>query len=213
MFRLHNDLIVLDLEATAGKDSQGFQTNNCIIDIGAVILDHNLEIRSTFSSLVKPQEPITEFITKLTGITPKMVEDEGDFGQVGQEFLQWIQEHSGSPKKVRLAAWGNYFDIPLLRKNYQDFGKEFPFSGTALDVKTLGFLWLSLSGRRTDKTNLPTLAAELGVKPQGAYHRAITDAQVTADVLVQLWHQLQGVFVPGKEGEAFAHYSLEKSVL
>ncbi len=208
MFKLHNPLVVLDLEATAGKDAQGFQTNDYIIDVGAVYLDEELEPRGTFSRLVRPEEPLNEFIQKLTGITPEMVNQEPLFEQVGKDFTSWVASLAGNIKKVRLAAWGNYFDIPLLRKSYQRYGQEFPFSGTAIDIKSLAFLWLSLSGRRTDKVNLPFFAQHFGLV-QGPQHRALSDAQVTAEVARCLWKDLQGVFVPGKEGEPFrsAHLS------
>jgi len=201
MFKLHNPLIVLDLEATAGEDPQGRQTNNCIIDIGAVYLDETLQIKGTFQSLVKPLEPLTPFITKLTGITPSMVEDQPVFAEVGPLFSRWVESLGGNLKKVRLAAWGNYFDIPLLRRNYHDAGLDFPFSGTALDVKTLAFLWLSLSGRRTDKISLEFFAEHFKIPIDGTWHRALTDAQVTAGTLVNIWNDLQGFFVPVKDGE------------
>ena len=81
MFRLTTPLIVLDLEATAGQDDQGYQTNNCILDVGAVYLDETLEVRGEVSSLVRPEEPVTPFITQLTGITPEMVAGEKAFDE------------------------------------------------------------------------------------------------------------------------------------
>lgn len=201
MFKLHNSLVVLDLEATAGQDDRGRQTNNCIIDLGAVYLDERLEVKGTFQSLVKPTEAISPFIAKLTGITEAMVADQPSFGEVGPAFSRWVEGLAGSLKKVRLAAWGNYFDIPLLRKNYYDAGLDFPFPGTALDVKTLAFLWLSQSGRRTDKIGLEFFADHFGVKVEGTWHRALTDAQVTAATLAAIWRDLEGFFVPVREGE------------
>ncbi|MEI8094590.1 MAG: 3'-5' exonuclease [Spirochaetales bacterium] len=201
MFKLHNPIVVLDLEATAGKDSQGNQTNNCIIDLGAVYLNELLEVEGTFEALVQPEEPLTPFITKLTGITPAMVAGQPDFATVGPAFVRWVESLAGNVKKVRLAAWGNYFDIPLLRKNFQNHGLEFPFSGTALDVKTLGFLWLSQSGRRTDKISLEFFAQHYGLAVEGTWHRALTDAKITAQTLVHVWKDLGGFFVPVREGE------------
>lgn len=202
MFKLHNPLVVIDLEATAGQDEAGRQTNNCIIDLGAVFLDETLEVKGTFEALVKPSEPVTPFITELTGITPAMVADQPAFGEIGPRFSSWAQSLAGNLKKVRLAAWGNYFDIPLLRKNYYDAGLDFPFAGTALDVKTLAFLWLSQSGRRTDKISLEYFAEHFGLRDV-RWHRALSDARVTAATLVGVWKDLQGVFVPVKEGEPY----------
>lgn len=203
MFKLNNPLIVLDLEATAGQDDRGRQTNNCIIDIGAVYLDETLTVRGTFQSLVKPTEEITPFITKLTGITPEMLDGQPTFSAVGASFAQWATQLSGNLKRPRLAAWGNYFDIPLLRRNYWDADLEFPFSGTALDVKTLAFLWLSHTGRRTDKISLEFFAQHFQIPVEGSWHRALTDAVVTAGTLTAIWKDLEGIFVPVKEGEPY----------
>jgi len=202
MFKLHNPLVVIDLEATAGQDEAGRQTNNCVIDLGAVYLDERLEIAGTFDSLVKPTEPVTPFITKLTGISPAMLDGQPGFAEVGQRFSSWAGSLAGNLKKVRLAAWGNYFDIPLLRKNYYDAGLDFPFAGTALDVKTLAFLWLSQSGRRTDKIGLEFFAQHFGMG-EIRWHRALEDARVTALTLREIWKDLQGFFVPVKEGEPY----------
>jgi len=39
------------------------------------------------------------------------------------------------------------------------------------------------------------------VKVEGTWHRALTDAQVTAATLVAIWRDLEGIFVPVREGE------------
>jgi inhibitor of KinA sporulation pathway (predicted exonuclease) len=52
--KLNNDLLVIDLETTSGRDEDGNQTNNDIIQIGAVLLDRELKFVGCFDSLVKP---------------------------------------------------------------------------------------------------------------------------------------------------------------
>jgi DNA polymerase III epsilon subunit-like protein len=206
MFKLSNDIIVIDLEATAGTDKDGHQTNDFIIDIGAVLLNKDMEFLGSFSETVQPEESISPFIAELTGITNEMVADRPLWSKVGQDFEDWVRQKSGNPKKARLAAWGNYFDIPLLRKSYERYKLHYPFAGTAVDVKTLAFTWLAFSGRRTDKLNLEILAKHLGIEPDGEYHRAITDAKVTALVLQEIWSQLQGVFMPSTGTDPWVNY-------
>lgn len=207
MFRLVTPLIVIDLEATAGKDALGFQTNDEILDIGAVFLDEGLSTKGEYSSLVKVQGTVTPFITKLTGIRSEDIASEKPWLEVGAAFQSWAQELSGGKlKQCRLAAWGAYFDIPLLRRNYQQIGVEFPFSGTALDVKSLAFLRQSLSGGRTDKLDLEALARELGLSVPEQRHRALPDAQLTSRVLVKLWEELQGFWISGKPSEPWRHF-------
>lgn len=202
MFNLNTDLLVIDLEATAGVDENGHQTNNFIIDFGAVLLNKQLEVVSTFESLVKPEEDITKFITELTHIDNKMVENEDLFPAVSERLVNWLIEslEGRSLKKVRLCAWGNYFDIPLLRKVYEKYNVKYPFSGTAFDIKTMALMWHSLSGRKSDKLQVSTVAREMGIKVDGQYHRALTDAVVEAKILQRVWEDLQGFFIEGKKG-------------
>jgi len=61
--------VAIDLETT-GLDPD----NNAIIEV-AVVTFQGGEILDEWSSLVNPLEPIPEFITDLTGITQRMVED------------------------------------------------------------------------------------------------------------------------------------------
>ncbi len=202
MFKLSNDLLVIDLEATAGVDDNGVQTNNYIIDIGAVFIDRELNIISTFDSLVRPEEPISEFITELTKIDNKMVEKVGLFPEIEEKFMEWVNKclNGRSLKKVRLCAWGTYFDIPLLRSVYNKYKINFPFSGTAFDIKTMAMLWYSLSGKSTEKLQVSTVAKTMDLKTIGNFHRAITDAKVEAEILKRVFNDLQGIFIDGKNG-------------
>jgi inhibitor of KinA sporulation pathway (predicted exonuclease) len=182
-----HDVIVFDLEATASVNERGFQTNNYIIDIGAVYLKGNLEKIDEFSSLVKPEESISPFIENLTGITNQMVEEALLFSAVGENFESWIASHEKRVKRVRLAAWGAYFDGPLLRRLYETYESEFPFSGTIIDVKSMAILALALMGRRTDQLNVTSCAKILGIEIPSHLHRALVDAQLTAEILKKLW--------------------------
>lgn len=181
-----HDVIVFDLEATASKNERGFQTNNYIIDIGAVYLDKDLNKLGEFSALVKPEEPITSFIESLTGITNDMVKEAPLFSSIGQDFYHWVEGFDKRVKRVRLAAWGAYFDGPLLRKLYEKYEKEFPFSGTILDIKSMAILALSMMGRRTDQLNVSSFAKIMGMEVPSNLHRALVDAQVTSDILIKL---------------------------
>jgi len=186
--KLKDEIIVLDLEATTNQvddTKPNYQTNDFIIEIGAVLLNQSLEVVSTFQHLVKPVDPITPFIHKLTGISPEMVADQPDWSIVGKLFENWAKEHSKNFKNIRLAAWGNYFDMPLLRKAYQYYQMPFNFSGTMIDVKSVAFLWCALSGTGTHKIALEDVAKAMKIAPDGNYHRALTDAMVEANILAK----------------------------
>lgn len=197
--KLNNDLIVLDLETTAGQDEHGNQTNNDIIQIGAVLLDRNLNFVQSFGSLVKPREPVSQFITELTGITDEAAQAARPFTDVVREMEQTFFPLITNTKNIRLCAWGTYFDIPILRRQYREYQLDYPFSGTAFDVKTLAMLWMSLSDRRTDKLSVEHVANVMGIEADGTYHDALVDAKTEASILQRIFDDLnKGVFFNGQ---------------
>jgi len=206
--KISTELIVFDLESTSNQETKyekpKVQTNNFIIEIGAVLINKNLEIVDEFQHFVKPEESITPFIEELTGISNDLVHKEPTWEQVASKFEQWALSHTKNFKSVRLCAWGNYFDIPLLRKCYSHYGMYYPWSGTALDCKTIAFLWCALSGRRTDKLSVEHLASLMNISPEGNYHRAIVDAQVQAKIIQKALKDLSsGYFLPNTENKPY----------
>lgn len=213
--RLNNELVVLDLEATSNQEVSGerpaVQTNNFIIEIGAAFLDRDLKVVDTFQRLVRPEEPITAFITEITSITPEMCAGQPLWKEVASEFEAWIAGHCDNIKRVRLSAWGNYFDMTLLRRAYAHYDRPFPFSGTCIDVKTSAMMWMALSGRRTDKLGVETVASAMGIQPEGRYHRALTDAVTEAKILQRIFADLEGgFFAPGPPGKPRPHFRIEQ---
>lgn len=201
MFRLHNPLVVFDLEATIEEDDRGFLHHNEIVDLGAVYLNERLEVVAEFSSLVRARAPVTPRLAQLTGLRQEEVDAAPEWGQVAERFEAWVSAQCGAKiKKVRLCSWGSSFDITLLRRQYRDLGRELPFSGTVVDVKSLCFLRRSLAGERTDRLDLDELAVEWGLSLPAHRHRALPDARLTAEVLRKVWADLQGFWVPTPQG-------------
>lgn len=221
--KLKNDFIVIDLEATTNRFSgesaidpdsdsgnEFEQTNNFIIEIGAVYVSSELKIIDQFSALVRPEESITPFIEKLTGITQAMVDTAESWPVVSQQFESWILQYAQRLKDVKLCAWGNYFDIPLLRRVYAYYKKQFPFSGVAFDVKTLGFLWCAISNRKVEQLNLHDFERMMRLVPIGPAHRALNDAYLEAQVFIQILKSLdQGVYVPDHHNPSQAYRLLK----
>lgn len=183
--RYSSDIVVIDLEASCPTEDEGNNSvkRSSIIEIGAVRLDRrSLEIKETFSELVRPiDHPITPFITGLTSITPEMVANCDSFAKVGQRFLDWY----GPRNKAIIAAWGAYYDIPLLRKECLRF--QLPFRehvvGGAFDIRGLGVAWLASQDLRTSGVTLESVMQKMGLKDRFTSHRAVEDAKATAAVL------------------------------
>lgn len=186
---MNNNIIVFDLETTADDAHD-------ITEIGAVALNSKLEIVDRFNELVNIKRPVDGKSKLITGITDEMLSCAKDKGVVLTQFTQFV-EKQGNIKKARLSAWGNYFDINILRQNMPNF----PFSGTAIDVKSLAFMWASLSGHRTDKMSVRIVSEDyMNIPaPKEGYHRAIVDAEQTALILQRIFKDFgEGVFLSNK---------------
>ncbi len=79
-----DDYVIIDIETT------GFSPRNCeIIEIGAVKVRDN-KITSVFQMLIKPKNPISSYITNLTGITNHMLADASPIAEVLDAFVSFI---------------------------------------------------------------------------------------------------------------------------
>ena len=208
--KLTQDLIVFDLETTARDNGDGTQSNDNIIQIGAVYLRRKLfcyEVEDTFNALIKPKdEMISPFITELTGISNEMVKDKPYFDVVGPQFAEWASRGKNL-RNTRLCAWGTYFDIPILRKHYEKNNIKYPFSGTSFDVKTWAALWMMLSGRRTDKLSVEAVMKAMAIRAEGQYHNALFDAECTAKIALRIFNDLdQGFFVTNTDLNKTIHF-------
>lgn len=167
-----SDYIVLDIETT-GLNSRSDE----IIEIGAVkIADH--QVVDTFSRLIKPQFPISKFITNLTGITNEMVSDADDIETVLTDFLLFIND-------AILIGHNVNFDLGFIKNNFERH------LGICLENQ-------SLDNLRYARKILPQLSSHK-LKDCVSYfnifqetaHRALDDAQATYEVFEHLRHMYE----------------------
>lgn len=192
--KLQSDLIVFDLEATVSFTPEGIQEHRNIIQVGAVYLkkdDHNkYHLVDRFDALVKPHgETVSPFITELTGISNEMVETAPHFNVVGDDFRKWAMKH-GNIKRARLCAWGTHFDLPLLRRGYEAWNMDYPFTGGGYDIKSWAVLWMMLNGR-SEKMGIQEAGKVMGLPFEGKLHNALADAEYTARIALHLLHDLE----------------------
>jgi DNA polymerase III epsilon subunit-like protein len=181
-----SDIVVIDLEASCPPEDEGQNdvSRSNIIEIGAVRLEgKSLALVDTFSELVKPRDyPIPPYIAGLTGITPEMVEGKDDFGVVGRRFIEWF----GPRSRGMLAAFGAYYDIPLLRKECIAFHIRFGahFVGGAMDVRSIALAWLATQGHNTSGVTIERTIRRMGLEHLDlSHHRALDDARAGAAIL------------------------------
>lgn len=87
LIQFPDNYVVIDIETT------GFSPRNCeIIEIGAVKVRDN-KIVSVFQMLIKPRNPISSYISKLTGITNNMLIDANPIATVLDAFVSFAGDH------------------------------------------------------------------------------------------------------------------------
>ena len=159
---------IVDIETTGG-----YADNHRITEIAIYHYDGQ-RITDKFHTLLNPGRRVPSFITGLTGITNKMVEDAPEFSQVAEEILSRLKDRV-------FVAHNAHFDYSFLKK-------EFETAGMVWQTKKLCTVRLArkiIPG--LESYGLGRLAESLGVKIPDR-HRAGGDAQATVkifDILVK----------------------------
>ncbi len=158
--------VIFDLETT------GFSSErDRIIEIGAVRYENGKRV-GEFSEFVNPQIPIPFRITRLTSITDEMVMPAKTIDDVLPRFLEFC-------KGSVLVGHNVGFDISFIRSKAKELGLEAPFT----TIDTIGMARVMLPGHKS--YNLDAVGKLLNVvNPH--HHRAVDDAQTTAEIFVKL---------------------------
>ncbi|MBR1442277.1 MAG: PHP domain-containing protein, partial [Firmicutes bacterium] len=160
-----DEYVVFDIETT-GLDKE----NNKIIEIGAVKVK-NGEIADNFSEFVNPEEHISEKITDLTGITDEMVKDAPNESVILPKFFDFFEG-------CILVAHNADFDTGFIKKWAERNGRK--FESTYVD--TLGIARALFTELK--KFTLDRVAKRLDVSLDN-HHRAVCDAQATAEIFIK----------------------------
>ena len=162
---LDSVFVVFDIETT------GFSPiHNRIIEIGAVKIE-NGEMTGKFSTFVNPDVPIPFEIEKLTGINDEMVIGAPMIEQVLPQFMEFCQG-------AVLVAHNANFDLGFIMENAARLG--LPRDFTYVDTVGIARLLLPHQAKHT----LDAVAKTLGISLEN-HHRAVDDAQATAEIFVK----------------------------
>lgn len=168
---LDDTYVVFDIETT------GFSpVTNRIIEIGAVKVE-NGQVTDRFSTFVNPEVPIPFEIEKLTGINDSMVIDAETIECVLPRFLEFVGD-------AALVAHNANFDVSFIKENAkrQDILVDFTY------VDTVGMARMLLTGQA--KYTLDAVAKTLKVSLEN-HHRAVDDAECTAQIFLKLTEMLK----------------------
>ncbi len=175
----YDNFVVVDLETTGLNP-----TEDRIIEIGVVRYVDGQE-KETFETLVNPDVPIPDFITKLTGITDKDVLKSPQINEVFDSLSLFIGNSPIIGHQINFdAAFLEYH----LRNKYNDFGdwdnesQRFKYlTNIRMDTLFLSRIFLPFLQR----FKLGTVAAYFGIDLERA-HRAIDDARASGKIFLEL---------------------------
>ncbi len=163
---LKDEFVVFDIETTGLS-----KENDRITEIGAVKVQEG-KILDSFSSFVNPKRSLSAEITKLTGITDEMLKDAPLIDEVLPKFLQFCG-------RSVLVAHNAGFDVGFIRKAAEALGMP-SVDNTVLDTLELSRTLLP----ELNKHKLNLVAEHLNISLVG-HHRAVNDAQATAEIFLK----------------------------
>jgi inhibitor of KinA sporulation pathway (predicted exonuclease) len=156
-------------------DLEMAQPSGKIIQIGACVGNiHTGEIVDTFSALVRIDEPLTDYIVNLTGITENALATEGtDLLDAYGRLLKWFNTHNPNPLVIQ---WGDG-DMRVLREQIQqrDNNTHWPFGYRYIDAKTLFQVYQLARGQKL-QAGLAKAMTKLGLSFKGRKHNGLDDA-------------------------------------
>ncbi len=179
-----NSLVVLDFETTGLSPRNGDRA----IEIGAVRIE-NGKVTDKFQSLMTPGFRINSFIEQYTGISNEMLTKAEPCEEVMERFADFIGDDN-------LLAHNASFDKKFLDAELSSISRT--YSGQ--------FICSLLVSRRINiaapNHKLGTLINYKNIPSDGAFHRALYDAEMTAKLwltmLDDLSERINHEFVPFK---------------
>lgn len=182
--------VIYDLEL----NSKPFKSNipNEIIEIGAIMLNGELNIVDTFHSFVKPKyfKKLFPVVKRKTNINQEDINSAELFKDVLNTFRQWIGE------EYILVSWG-HDDIHHLTENcrYNRIKTDWLFRNIDIQ-KQFSEVHNLPPGQRISLENALKLC---GIQIEETLHRALIDAEYTARIFSEIFDALDlEVFTPIK---------------
>lgn len=180
MARYLDKILVVDVESTcwAGAPPQGqvseiIEIGLCVVNLDKNTIDENRQI------YVKPhQSEVSDFCTKLTGITSDTIKQHGvDFA----EAVQLLEKTYLSKSRVWL-SWGDY-DRRQFERTCQQRQLNYPFGPTHINAKTL----FAIQQRLEREVGLTQALERLNIPLEGRHHSGVDDAYNIAKIVLSLF--------------------------
>ena len=168
-------IAVIDFETTGGVPAQGDRPTEV-----AIVLLQGGRVVDRFQSLMRTGVPIPSFIVGLTGITQAMADAAPPAEQVMAEASRFV---GSAPMVAHNAGFDRKFWAAELAR--LGLAAAQPYACTVLLSRRLY--------PEAPNHKLGTLAAYHQIRPSGNAHRALVDAEMTAELLARIQHDLRAL--------------------
>lgn len=187
---------VIDVETTGGSPK-----SSRITEI-AIYRHNGEEVIDAFVSLVNPEMPIPEFVSKLTGISDDMVENAPKFYEIAKKIVEFTED-------TIFVAHNVGFDYGMIRSEFRRLGYDFRLPHLCTVRSSRHFI------PGEDSYSLGKLTRSLGIELIGR-HRAGGDALATAKLLSLILERENGTltkFIQNELNPRFLHPALDLEVV
>lgn len=182
LFEGGRPFVAFDTETTGLKAE-----HDELLEIGAVKFNKDGPIGESFNCLIKPEKPISAFITSINHIDDEMVKDAPPAAEVVRRFC----EYAG--KKAVLVAHNAQFDVKFVNASLIRAGLP-QLSNMTVDTLTFS-RWaypLLANGEEKGPYKLQSLAKRFGIEVLNA-HRAEDDARVCMELFLRILRDTDSV--------------------
>lgn len=173
-------IAVIDFETTGMSPDFGDRPTEV-----AIVLVEDGRIVDRYQSLMNAGVRVSSFITQLTGITNAMVAGAPPAAEVMRDASRFV---GGLPMAAHNASFDRKFWVDEMRR--LDLPAGHAFACTMLLARRLY--------PQAPNHKLGTLVDFHGLPRTGAAHRALADAEMAAELLIRMRHDLQRVHGVGE---------------
>lgn len=166
--------IVMDTETTGIDPSQGHR----IVEIGCVEMIDRKVTGNTFHVYINPERMMDDEVIQVHGITNEFVQDKPLFGEVAQDFLDFIK---GSEMIAHNASFDTNFLDHELKWLDPSLGKVEDY------CKVIDSLAMARAKHPGQKNNLDALCKRYFIDNSArTFHGALLDSEILAEVYLAM---------------------------
>jgi DNA polymerase-3 subunit epsilon len=185
--QLPETIAVIDFETTGISPAQGARAT----EIAAVLVREG-RIVGRFASLMRSDAWVPPFIEQLTGISNRMLAGAPAAAEVMREVAEFtrgcgVVAHNASFDR---SFWRHERALAASRSGAGGAAGADPCAGEVAEFACTLLLSRRLYPEASNH-KLGTLAALHGIAPTGRAHRALADAEVTAELWLRITHDVQ----------------------